>query len=114
MKNISFKHGKKTIEITAPQDELSNPLIVCLKEEAQRLFNRNCNISKIEMNFSFDKSAKKENRVCEISLTIPGDSIFVRKRTSSFPKSVREAIDEAKRLIHDINPLPLDRSAVRA
>ena len=87
MKNISFKHGKKTIEITAPQDELSNPVIVCLKEEAQRLFHLNCNISKIQMDFSFDNNAQRENRVCEISLMIPGDSIFVRKRTSAFPKS---------------------------
>jgi putative sigma-54 modulation protein len=48
-----------------------------------------------------EKSEKRDNKVVEVRLVIPGNDLFVKKHTESFEESVQKVFDVLQREIKD-------------
>lgn len=48
-----------------------------------------------------EKSEKRDNKVVEVRLIIPGNDLFVKKHTESFEESVQKVFDVLQREIKD-------------
>ena len=47
------------------------------------------------------RSAKPDNKLCEIRIALPGNDPFVSKRANSFEEAINKAVETMKRRIDD-------------
>lgn len=89
-----------TIEFHTPIGKVTEKLISSVRNDLLGLVHINKKITRAEVMMKEETGTQsKENKVCEIRLSIFGDNTYVRTRTESFEKSVKLAIDDLKRLV---------------
>ena len=89
------------IEIYAPYAGVSDLLIDSLKEEVSSLSHITRDISRAEISIWDDNTVFKNNKMCEIRLTIFGGSLFVHKRTTSFKRSASRAVEDLEKQLRE-------------
>lgn len=85
------------IEFHSSYPGVSESLVDTIKERMLLFYHIQKHISRIEIYLRDDLSLLKKDRVCEIRLTLPGDSIFLHRRADSFEKAAAEAMDELEK-----------------
>lgn len=88
-----------TVDIHSPHLKAGSALIRSIEEKVVALSHLNKNISRAEIYLHADKELKKKNRICEIRLEIFGETLFVRRISDSFEKSVITVLKELKKLV---------------
>ncbi|OQP63752.1 hypothetical protein A3860_22695 [Niastella vici] len=58
-------------------------------------------IAAARVHFKTRSSAPDEDKICEIELTIYGDSLFINSKATSFEKAVRDAMQELSQRIDE-------------
>jgi putative sigma-54 modulation protein len=48
-----------------------------------------------------DKSDKRQNKVCEVNLSVPGEELFAKKESYSFEEAFAQVIDALERQLLD-------------
>lgn len=81
-----------TIEFHAPHGKVKEWVIDYLKNKLVQLHHINAAISRAEVYFKEDNTPGQE-KICEIDLTIYGESLFTRRSAGSYEEASREAAD---------------------
>jgi ribosomal subunit interface protein len=89
------------IEIQERTVKVGEQLLTFVKEKIMELSHIDEGISRADITFHVDPSQEQENKVCEILLTIFGDSIFAQRRTDNFDLSAIYALDEVKKQVQN-------------
>lgn len=55
-----------------------------------RLYDK---IIECEVSFSIDKSSSKENKVCDIKLSIPGNDLLAKAQCKTFEEATSQCLD---------------------
>ncbi len=88
------------IEFQTPYGKVSEKLVDDIRNRILELSHMNKNISRAEVLLKEDETIiPAENKVCEIRLTVFGDSLLTHSRTENFTKSAKEAIKELKKMV---------------
>lgn len=82
------------IEIFNPKDEVKEWLINYTSDKLMELHRQDAAISRALVYFKEEPDSPGEDKICEIELTIYGDSLFIHSKACSFEKAVRDAIQE--------------------
>ena len=89
-----------TIEFQTPYGKVPEDLLNFARKELMELFHIQKKISRAEVVFREDNPfIPGDNKVCEISLSIFGASLFARSCTNSFDRSARAVIKDLNRLV---------------
>ncbi|KAA9040625.1 ribosome-associated translation inhibitor RaiA [Ginsengibacter hankyongi] len=56
-------------------------------------------IIECEVSFSIDKSSTKENKVCDIKLSIPGNDLLATAQCKTFEEATAQCVDALQRQI---------------
>jgi putative sigma-54 modulation protein len=90
------------IEIHAPHSEVNESLLKPVKEKVLSFSHLIKDIVKAEIILRDDVAATpQENKICEIRLTLYGDSLFVHRRSGSFNESACAAVDELEKAVQE-------------
>lgn len=82
------------IEFYNPSGEVKEWIIDYIKDKLMELHHRDKEISRAQVYFKQQTTAENDNKICEIDLTIYGDSLFVHQKATSYEQAARGAITE--------------------
>jgi hypothetical protein len=82
-----------TIEFHFPQGKIQEPVLDFIKKNLVRFHHMDKEISRAEVYFKEQATEPLTQKICEIDLTIYGDSIFVRRLAGTFEEAARQAIE---------------------
>ncbi|HVX27215.1 MAG TPA: HPF/RaiA family ribosome-associated protein [Parafilimonas sp.] len=82
-----------TIEFHAPYHKIKEQVIEHVKKKLLELHHCNKQIVRAEVYFKENAEAKDGAKICEIELTVYGDSLFVRRHANNFKQAAKEAIE---------------------
>lgn len=89
-----------TIEFHTPFGKVSEKLLNSIRKEIMEFSHLNKKISRAEVMLKEDLDVTRgENKICEIRLSIYGETLYTRTRTENFDKSAKDALKELKRLV---------------
>ena len=89
-----------TIEFHTPFGKVSEKLVSSIRNDVMELSHINKKISRAEVMLTEDPGVTGvENKICEIRLSIYGETLYVRTRTEKFESSAKDALKELKRLV---------------
>jgi ribosome-associated translation inhibitor RaiA len=89
-----------TIEFHTPFGKVSEKLLNSIRKEIMELSHINKKISRAEVMLKEDLDVTRgENMICEIRLSIYGETLYARTRTENFDKSAKDTLKELKRLV---------------
>jgi ribosome-associated translation inhibitor RaiA len=90
------------IEIHAPHCEVHESILKPVKEKVLSFSHLIKDIVKAEIILRDDTAATpQESKVCEIRLTMYGDSLFVHRRSASFDESACLAVEELEKAVQE-------------
>jgi putative sigma-54 modulation protein len=90
------------IEIHAPHSEVNESILHPVKEKVLSFSHLIKDIVKAEIVLRDDiAAAAGENKICEIRLTVYGDSLFVHRRSHSFQDSAWLAVTELEKTVQE-------------
>ncbi|HEU4575277.1 MAG TPA: HPF/RaiA family ribosome-associated protein [Chitinophagaceae bacterium] len=82
------------IEFHTPQGQVKQWIIDFVKEKLLEFYHKDREIARAEVYFKQQGGNDADNKVCEITLTIYGNSLFVHRKAATFEQASRETIDE--------------------
>jgi|GEM_PF-670736 uncharacterized protein YacL (UPF0231 family) len=82
------------IEFHTPHNAVREWLITHIRDQLIQLHQRDQEISRAEVYLSEQPAGETVDKLCEIQLTIYGDSIFVRRKAETFEQASRDALTE--------------------
>jgi|SRR6516164_6518773 putative sigma-54 modulation protein len=82
------------IEFFAPQDEVNVWVLDYVKEKLLEFHEKDHEISVAAVHFREERGSSQTKKICEISLTIYGDNIFVHRDADSFEQASQRVIAE--------------------
>ena len=85
--------------IQTPDFKATPALEKFVGEQLEKISSYHKGIIDARVCLRIEKSDIKENKVCEIKLTIPGNDLFASRQTDSFEASVVKSIDALKHQI---------------
>lgn len=88
------------IEFHAPHGEVKEWVINYLKEQLMELHRKDKQVSRAQVYFR-DQPGGPEPKVCEIDLSIYGDSLFVHRNAGSYEQAAREVLAELNRKVDE-------------
>lgn len=89
-----------TIEFYNPAGKISEKLISSIRNNILELSHINKKITRAEVAMKEETGIiGKENKVCEIRISIFGDNLYARARTETFEGSSKQAIKDLKRMV---------------
>ncbi|MFL5743521.1 MAG: HPF/RaiA family ribosome-associated protein [Niastella sp.] len=98
---MAFRFESMIIEIHAPHSEVNESILKPIKEKVLSFSHLIKDIVKAEIILRDDATASpQESKVCEMRLTLYGDSLFVHRRSGSFNESACLAVDELEKAVH--------------
>ena len=89
------------IEIHEPKGKVKGFVTDYLRDRLISLHHKDREISRAQVYFRELTDDLPDNKVCEIDLTIYGDSIFVHRKASSFEHPIRETLEELERKVDE-------------
>ncbi len=87
------------IQLQAVNFQAKNDLNDFVKEKLNRLDQYSDQIVSADVYLKLENTSEKQNKLSEIVLHIPGDSIVVKKQGQSFEECVDVSMDTLKKLI---------------
>ena len=82
------------IEFQASQGQVKEWVIDHVREKLMELYHRDKRISRAQVYFREQPDAEGGSKICEIDLSIYGDSLFVRRKAGSFEQASMEVLKE--------------------
>lgn len=89
------------IEFHNPKDVVKEWIIIYIRDKLMELYQRDKEISKAQVYFKEQISSENNNKICEIDLTIYGDSLFIHCKATSYERAARDAIQELTQKIDE-------------
>ncbi|MGE0771909.1 MAG: HPF/RaiA family ribosome-associated protein [Cyclobacteriaceae bacterium] len=83
-----------------PNIKAQQPLIDHVHNKVGKLEQFSDRIHEAWVCLKTEKDDKRENKVCEIKLAIPGNDLFTKKSSTSFEESVSLAVEAALRQLN--------------
>ncbi|HEY9045510.1 MAG TPA: HPF/RaiA family ribosome-associated protein [Ohtaekwangia sp.] len=83
--------------IQTPDFKAQKALIDFVKEHIEKLQVFNERIHEGRVCLKLDASDKKENKICDVKLVVPGNDLFASKQSSSFEDAILQTADALKR-----------------
>jgi len=96
---MAFRFESMIIEIHAPHDAVHESILNQVKEKVLALSHLMKDIVKAEIFFREDKPQTKESKICEIKLTLYGDTLFMHRRSGSFKEAAWQATSELEKQV---------------
>ena len=91
-----------TIEFHTAYTKVYKKLIEFIREEITKLANLNKEIVRAEVTLREDKTiTSTENKICEVRLTVYGDTITAHCRTESFKMSAVDVLGKLRKKVKD-------------
>ncbi|MDZ4843990.1 MAG: ribosome-associated translation inhibitor RaiA [Chitinophagales bacterium] len=87
----------KTIHFTAKQE-----LTDFITEKVGALFRYSDEILAGEVSLKLDKSATRENKICEIRLVVPGNDLFAKRQCETFEGATKQTIEALQKQIEKL------------
>lgn len=84
------------INIQSPGFTVNPELMSYLHEKVEKIFIYYGEIITCEVSLSLENSATKENKLCEIRLTIPRNDLFASAQCKTFEEAVSDAVEIIK------------------
>lgn len=84
----------KTLGFNAKQD-----LKDFVNDKTRKISRFYDKIIECEVSFSIDKSSTKENKVCDIKLSIPGNDLLSKAQCKTFEEATAQCVDALQRQI---------------
>jgi putative sigma-54 modulation protein len=88
----------KTI-IQTPDFKATQELLDFVETKIQKLDQFSDRIVEGRVVLKLDKSSTRDNKHCEIRIVIPGQDLFVERKSHSFEAAAADAIDAARQQI---------------
>jgi ribosome-associated translation inhibitor RaiA len=85
------------IEIQSPGFNASRDLLDYTMSNVEPLVALSNRVLGVKVCLKIDKSATRENKVCELRLEIPGNDLFSSRKSQSFQQSVKRACESVTR-----------------
>ena len=85
------------VKVSAIHFDADQSLIDFTSERINKLETFYDKIIEGEVTFKVDKSDRKENKVAEIKLNIPGKDLFAKKQCKSFEEAVDQTVEALRR-----------------
>ncbi|WP_207514118.1 HPF/RaiA family ribosome-associated protein [Longitalea luteola] len=99
---MAFRFESMIIEIHAPHSEVNESILKPIKEKVLSFSHQIRDIVKAEIILRDDTTATpQESKICEIRLTLYGDSLFVHRRSHSFNESACMAVHELEKAVQE-------------
>lgn len=98
---MPFRFESMLIEIHAPHSEVNESILNPVKEKVLSFSHIIKDIVKAGIVLREDPTADTENKICEIRLTMYGDSLFVHRRSDSFQESACLALAELEKAVQE-------------
>ena len=99
-----------TIEIFTPHGEVPEHIIMFIKEKLMDFYHRDPEIDVAEVVLRRQYIAAGIDHVCEITLNLYGESLFIHRSGDSYLQAARDVIDELAGQVENIykrrNELP--------
>lgn len=90
------------IEIFNPKDGVKKWVINYTIDKLRELHRLDKEISKAQVYFKRQPSSPSEDKICEIDLTIYGDSLLLHSEAGSFERAVRDAMQELYQRVDEL------------
>ena len=87
------------INIQTPGFKARKELLELISGKVRKLSHLSDRILEARVLIKADKSDTRDNKVCEISLVIPGNDLFAKCRAQTFERAVHDAVLTSKRQI---------------
>lgn len=71
-----------------------------VREKIRKLFNHYKNIIRANVILREGKNRNQNNKLCEIRLIIPGNDLFVKKRSAVYENSVLQAVEVLQKTLN--------------
>lgn len=84
------------INIQSPSVHASEKLIDFTEDKIGKLVGYSDRIMHANVVLKTDRSSTRDNKVCEITLAIPGNDLFASKQCHTFEEAIMEAVDALK------------------
>lgn len=84
------------ISINAVKFKADEKLEKYIQDKISKLDRMIDNATKCEVFLKLDKPESDNNKIAEISLTLPGQTLFNSKQANSFEEAVADAVDSLK------------------
>ncbi|KWW30325.1 MAG: ribosomal subunit interface protein [bacterium P3] len=84
------------ISINAVKFKADEKLEKYIHDKVSKLDRMIDNATKCEVHLKLDKPESDNNKIAEISLTLPGQTLFNSKQADSFEEAVADAVDSLK------------------
>lgn len=84
----------KTLGFNAKQD-----LKDFVNDKTRKLSRYYDKIIECEVSFSIDKSSTKENKVCDIKLSVPGNDLIAKAQCKTFQEATTQCVDGLQKQI---------------
>ncbi|MBP6730848.1 MAG: HPF/RaiA family ribosome-associated protein [Chitinophagales bacterium] len=70
-----------------------------IQEKVEHLFRQNDKILRVEVHLLKDAEGHQEKQWCELNIAIPGDNVFVKKKSELFEKSIATAVKAVQKIM---------------
>jgi len=87
------------INIQSPSIHLNEKLVDFTRDKVEKLVVYSERIMHANVILKTDRSNTRDNKVCEISLSIPGNDLFASRQSQRFEDAITEAVDALKRQV---------------
>lgn len=82
--------------IQTPDFKATQELLDFVDAKVQRLEHIHDRVIEARICLKLDKSSTRDNKICEIRLVIPGNDLFVERKSHTFEIAATEAADAVK------------------
>ena len=82
-----------TIEFHFPQGKVEEHVLDFVKKNLVEFHQKDKEISRAEVYFKEQPTKPGTQKICEIDLTIYGDSLFVRRLAATFREAAKQAVE---------------------
>ncbi|MBW6460918.1 MAG: HPF/RaiA family ribosome-associated protein [Bacteroidales bacterium] len=85
------------VNINAVHFKADKKLVAFINEKVVKLTQVFDGVIDTEVSLKVDNSDTRENKIAEIRVAIPGNSLFVKKQSATFEESADDAVEALKR-----------------
>jgi putative sigma-54 modulation protein len=87
------------IVLQSVQFKASNKLETFVNEKVSKLFEQDSSIIRADVTLFEGESGNTKNQFCEISLSVPGENLFVKKNSENYEKSILNAVAALQKVL---------------
>jgi len=89
------------VTIQTPGVKARKSLLELVETKMKKLGDLNDRLIEASVCLKLNKSDTTENKICEITIHVPGSNLFIEKHAKTFPESVRIGYEAIRRQIND-------------